>query len=60
MTQRDINEMASECGLIVTPPIEDFAKLVAAKEREWLIGYIRIHQPSCEQMANAIRARGEA
>ena len=31
MTQRDINEMASECGLIVTPPIEAFAKLVEAK-----------------------------
>jgi hypothetical protein len=37
-----------------------FAKLVAAKEREWLFGYIQEHQPSCEQMSRAIRARGQA
>jgi hypothetical protein len=27
-------DLASQCGLIVTPHIEAFAKLVAAKERE--------------------------
>jgi len=37
-----------------------FAKLVATKEREWLFGYIQEHQPSYEQIDNAIRARGQA
>ncbi len=61
MTQDEIIEMASRAGVINTriDGLEAFAKLVAAKEHEWLIGYIRTHQPSCEQMANAIRARGQ-
>lgn len=29
-------------------------------EREWLLSYIQEHQPSCEQMSRAIRARGQA
>ena len=29
-------------------------------EREWLLGYIQEHQPSCEQMTKAIKARGQA
>lgn len=33
MKQNEMMEMASECGLIVTPHIEKFAKLVASKER---------------------------
>lgn len=48
----------------LTLEVQRFANLVAAnakaEEHEWLIGYIRVHQPSCEQIANAIRARGEA
>ena len=40
--------------------LEAFAKLVAAKEREWLFGYIEEHQPSHEQIDAAIRARGQA
>jgi len=37
-----------------------FAKLVAEAEREWLLSYIQEHQPSYEQIDNAIRARGQA
>jgi len=36
-----------------------FAAGVAA-EREWFLGYIQEHQPSCDQMSKAIRARGGA
>jgi len=64
MTQDEIIEMAKQCGIVVGYPkyqdIEAFAKLVAEREREWLLGYIQEHQPSCEQMSNAIRARGKA
>ena len=38
----------------------DMLKPAIEAEREWLLGYIQEHQPSCEQMSNAIRARGQA
>jgi hypothetical protein len=65
MTQDEIIEMARQAGCFekhqvfyfTQQDLETFAKLVAEKEREWLLGYIQEHQPSCEQMSNAIRAR---
>ena len=69
MTQDEALKLAQECGLIGMRPHLDgiysealvaFAKLVAQHEREWFLGYIQEHQPSCEQMSRAIKARGQA
>ena len=68
MTQDEIIKMYLEvsnklcngtewCWAGVGEPLQLFAKLVAEKEREWLLGYIQENQPSYEQMDNAIRAR---
>ena len=60
MTQQEIIEMAksiNEDWWLDDIDLQAFAKLVAEKECEWLLGYIQEHQPSCEQMYNAIRAR---
>ena len=63
MTQDEIIEMASKSGLIATPWVIAFAKLVAAKEREACakvcekLGYTKHGGWTC---AEEIRARGEA
>jgi len=65
MTQDEIIEMAQECKLIGMRPFIDgiytealieFAKLVAAKEREKCAEIAKWHQ----DMAAEIRARGQA
>jgi hypothetical protein len=75
MKQDEIIEMAEKAGIIhpihVLAHLEDFAKLVAAKERDALVLLLRNladdHTPSeCADMIcalqslGAIRARGEA
>ena len=67
MTQDEIIEMARQSGWtddllevsFVTPMLEAFAKLVAAKERE-VCAKVCEHQPHWVACAAAIRARGEA
>ncbi len=62
MTQDEIIEMASKSGLIATPWVIAFAKLVAAKEREAcakVCGEYNFGQAP-KMIQDAIRARGEA
>ena len=64
---KTIIEMAREADVYCTTRqptldamLERFAALVLADEREWVLGYIQEHQPSTEQIASAIRARGKS
>jgi len=70
MTKEEIIEMAQRCGLFGIRPypdgtyseaLEDFAKLVAEKEREKFCAVLRqLHDSySLTSDSNAIRARGQ-
>ena len=71
MTRDEIIEMAREAGmpslsLIDIGYLEKFAALVAAAEREqcalaaWEIVQYEVHADLADQVAQAIRARGDA
>jgi len=74
MTQDEIIEMAQKCNLIgmrphldgiYTEALTEFAKLVAAKEREVCAKVIEnyphwVGKTAKTEISNAIRARGEA
>jgi hypothetical protein len=72
MTDKEIIEMAQECGLIGMRPHLDgiysealvaFAKLVAEKEREACIKEVEVWGdlcPDAQFIANKLRARGQA
>jgi hypothetical protein len=65
MKQDEIIEMASQAGLIATPWVIAFAKLVAAKEREACLKICEAQAQTnywegADVCAEVIRARGEA
>ena len=66
MTQDEIIEMALSCGIgdprieFYKDQYEAFAKLVAAKEREAVLDLVDAYAKNNTNLADAIRARGEA
>lgn len=67
MTQDEMIEMAKQAGWQYAhgdsgfEPLWEFAKLVAAKEREVCWGIVSVYSScDCRAAADAIRARGEA
>jgi len=56
MQRDDVMEMASECGLILTPEIEKFAQLLAKGMREYMV----FHATPTEWMKEHVLAEREA
>jgi EAL domain-containing protein (putative c-di-GMP-specific phosphodiesterase class I) len=67
MTQDEIIEMAEQAEFCISPidsvllpKLEAFAKLVAAKEREAMLDLVDSYAKNNTDLADAIRARGQA